>query len=74
MFSEERWLGMVEAKASSAHKLNETPSRIATNAETLNFKVHSAFKKEFKVYAVSKGITMVELLKEGFELSKRTRK
>jgi hypothetical protein len=44
------------------------------HTETLNFKVTSVFKKEFKGYAVSQGMTMVELLKEGFELSKQTRK
>jgi hypothetical protein len=45
-----------------------------TGTETLNFKVTPDFKKEFKGYAVSQGMTMVELLKEGFELSKRERK
>ena len=45
----------------------------AESVETLNFKVKAAFKKEFKGYAVSQGITMVELLKEGFELAKRKR-
>jgi hypothetical protein len=43
-------------------------------AETINFKVTPVFKREFKGYAVSQGMTMVELLKEGFELSKVTRK
>jgi hypothetical protein len=43
-------------------------------AETINFKVTPTFKREFKGYAVSQGMTMVELLKEGFELSKVTRK
>lgn len=41
--------------------------------ETLNFKVASDFKREFKGYAVSQGLTMVDLLKEGFELSKQKR-
>jgi hypothetical protein len=41
---------------------------------TLNFKITSAFRKEFKGYAVNHGLTMVELLKEGFELSKTRRK
>lgn len=41
--------------------------------KTLNFKVTAGFKKEFKGYAVSQGMTMVDLLKEGFELSKRKR-
>jgi hypothetical protein len=46
---------------------------IPPETETLNFKVTAEFKKEFKGYAVSQGITMLELLKEGFELSKRKR-
>ena len=41
---------------------------------TLNFKITPAFRKEFKGYAVSCGLTMVELLKEGFELAKANRK
>ena len=44
-----------------------------TGTETLNFKVSPEFKKEFKGYAVSQSMTMVELLKEGFQLSKRKR-
>jgi hypothetical protein len=40
---------------------------------SLNFKVTPQFKKEFKGYAVSQGISMVELLKEGFALSKKRR-
>ena len=40
------------------------------NLSSLNFKVSSDFKREFKGYAVSRGITMIELLKEGFALSK----
>ena len=41
--------------------------------KTLNFKVSLDFKKEFKGFAGSQGITMTELLKEGFALSKKTR-
>jgi hypothetical protein len=41
---------------------------------TLNFKITPAFRKEFKGYAVSHRLTIVELLKEGFELSKANRK
>ena len=55
------------------NKSKKGPSTVA-GTETLNFKVAPAFKKEFKGYAVSQGMTMVELLKEGFELSKRKRK
>jgi hypothetical protein len=53
---------------------NERPPSSGVDTETLNFRVMAAFKKEFKGYAVSQGMTMVELLKEGFELSKRNRK
>ena len=41
--------------------------------ETLNFKVPSEFKKTFKGYAVAQGMSMVDLLREGFELSKAQR-
>jgi len=41
--------------------------------QTLNFKVQPAFKKAYKGYAVAQGMTMLELLKEGFELSKARR-
>jgi hypothetical protein len=54
-------------------KGKQKPPIPSAEAETLNFKVSPDFKKEFKGYAVSRGITMVELLKEGFELTKRKR-
>ncbi len=41
--------------------------------ETLNFKVPADFKKAFKGYAVAQGMSMIELLREGFELSKAQR-
>lgn len=40
---------------------------------SLNFKVSEDFKKEFKGYAVAQGISMTDLLKEGFRLSKAKR-
>lgn len=40
-------------------------------ATSLNFKVSQEFKKEFKGYAVAQGISMTDLLKEGFALSKK---
>lgn len=58
--------------AASQRKGKDKPS--AADAETLNFKVTSEFKREFKGYAATQGITMLELLKEGFELTKRKRK
>ena len=39
--------------------------------KTLTFKVSPDFKKEFKGFAVSQGITMTDLLREGFALSKK---
>lgn len=66
---------MAEVRAaSSPHKSKDRPSTATAAAETLNFKVTTEFKKEFKGYAVSQGMTMLDLLKEGFELSKRKRK
>jgi hypothetical protein len=59
--------------AASQNKKREKPPPRTPDTETLNFKVATEFKKEFKGYAVSQGMTMVELLKEGFELSKRKR-
>ena len=41
--------------------------------KSLNFKVTLEFKKEFKGFAGSQGITMTDLLKEGFALSKKKR-
>jgi hypothetical protein len=60
--------------ASSQRRSKERLPARRADAETLNFKVTTEFKREFKGYAVSHGVTMVELLKEGFELSKRERK
>jgi hypothetical protein len=61
---------MEAAKAPSRKPKGETRSAVS-ETETLNFKVTGEFKREFKGYAVSRGVTMVDLLKEGFELSKR---
>ena len=48
-------------------------SMLENEKESLNFKVSSEFKKEFKGFAVSEGISMTDLLKEGFALSKKIR-
>lgn len=50
------------------------PTMSSSALETLNFKVTAGFKRQFKGYAVSQGISMVELLKEGFALSQDKRK
>jgi hypothetical protein len=41
--------------------------------KTLNFKVTDAFKREFKGFAATQGLSMTALLKEGFALSKKKR-
>jgi hypothetical protein len=41
--------------------------------KSLNFKVSSEFKREFKGFAGWQGISMTDLLKEGFALSKKKR-
>ncbi len=48
-------------------------SPLESEKESLNFKVSPEFKKEFKGFAVSEGISMTHLLKEGFVLSKNKR-
>ena len=62
------------AKARLRRNNNDAPRAVASDTETLNFRVSPEFKREFKGYAVSHGISMVDLLKEGFELSKRKSK
>jgi HicB family len=43
------------------------------DSKPLNFKVDPEFHREFKAYAASHGISMVELLREGFVLIKEHR-
>jgi len=45
----------------------------ADGTKSLNFKVDAEFKKEFKGFAVAQGISMTDLLREGFALSKKKR-
>lgn len=40
---------------------------------SLNFKVDPEFKREFKGFAVAQGISMTDLLKEGYALTKKER-
>lgn len=42
--------------------------------KSLGFRVHPDFKKEFKGFAAAEGISMTDLLKEGFALSKKKRR
>jgi len=60
----------------SSQKAETAAAESAADAEkgiSLNFKVSPEFKKEFKGFAVAQGISMTNLLKEGFALSKRRR-
>jgi len=54
--------------------LEETPRNLEKvsplETETLNFKVTADFKRDFKGYAAVRGITMIDLLKEGYRLYK----
>lgn len=59
--------------AGSPDSSDLTDSAVGGENKTLNFKVSLDFKKEFKGFAGSQGITMTELLKEGFALSKKKR-
>ena len=45
----------------------------AEAAVSLNFKVSADFRKSFKGFAVARGISMTDLLKEGFVLSQKRR-
>jgi hypothetical protein len=60
-----------ESQTATSKKL---PMSESSETESLNFKVSAEFKREFKGYAVSQGVSMIELLREGFELVKKSRK
>lgn len=51
----------------------DDPSDDSDRTKSLSFKVDVDFKKEFKGFAVAQGISMTDLLKEGFALSKKKR-
>lgn len=60
----------------SSQKAEAAAAESGDDAEkdiSLNFKVSPEFKKEFKGFAVAQGISMTNLLKEGFALSKKRR-
>lgn len=68
---------------STANGKGEAPRPIAVvhnlkkpqsgDLKPLNFKVDPEFHREFKSYAASHGVSMVELLREGFDLVKEHR-
>ena len=61
------------AEKQTAHPPGRRSPANLEKVETLNFKVPVNFKKAFKGYAVAQGMSMVELLREGFELTKTRR-
>jgi hypothetical protein len=48
-------------------------SRDFNSLAPLNFKVPAEFHREFKTYAAQRGISMLELLQEGFRLVRERR-
>jgi hypothetical protein len=55
-------------QANSASASFDKPESAALTP--LNFKVPEKFHREFKTYAAQHGVTMLELLQEGFRLVK----
>jgi hypothetical protein len=56
----------VARKAQASKAAVKKPAKSAP----MNFNVDPEFKREFKVYAASRGVSMIHLLKEGFALIK----
>jgi hypothetical protein len=63
-----------KTKREAPPSLEQTPQNLEKTppleTETLNFKVTSELKREYKGYAVSRGMTMVELLQQSYQLFK----
>lgn len=53
--------------------LSNGDAKKTEKAASLNFKVSPEFKREFKGFAVAQGVSMIDLLKEGFALSREKR-
>jgi len=49
----------------------DVPERV--QLEALNFKVPTAFRREFKTYAAQQGKSMIWILRQSFELYKASR-
>jgi hypothetical protein len=56
-----------------AHTADQDSGLDSDKGKTLNFKVSEKFKREFKGFAASQGLSMTDLLKEGFALAKKKR-
>ena len=62
--------GLPPAPAQVVHNLDRAEAGTLT---ALNFKVSPEFHREFKAYAAVHGVSMVDILKEGFALVKQQR-
>lgn len=62
--------GLPPAPMQVVHNLDRAESGAQ---KPLNFKVSPEFHREFKSYAAVHGISMVDLLREGFDLVKQRR-
>lgn len=60
-------------KATPASIANSSPKGESAALTPLNFKVPEKFHREFKTYAARHGVSMLELLHEGFRLVKERR-
>lgn len=59
-----------EAPPPREQTLENLDKTTASETETLTFRVSPEFKRKFKGYAVSQGMSMVDLLKKGYDLAK----
>ena len=64
--------GAMERPVGNATMAGKEPTDV-DRAISLSFKVSPEFKKSFKGFAVAHDISMTDLLKEGFTLSKKKR-
>jgi hypothetical protein len=62
--------GQPPAPAQVVHNLDRAE---AAAMKPLNFKVSPEFHREFKAYAAVHGVSMLDILKEGFALVKQRR-
>ena len=67
---------IAKPKGTKGEPTEEPSQNLIQNGEFigLNFKVESEFRKEFKIFAAEKGLSMVDLLKESFTQYKESQK
>ena len=74
----ERYQAMAEFDSGTANcrppkEKGAVAVRRSSSLTPLNFKVSAEFHREFKTYAAQYGISMLELLQEGFRITKERR-